>query len=295
MKTSLLEKIKFIEKSTEWEFVGNYTGVTEGTNSIEFWIPWDECGTWSSYEEAFANCIEMDDKCRARWEYSKEDLIELYENQYLKELHLLEKECREFFKEIFNAEITNEKFIKGYMDIVACDSDFPNHNDFDLKIGLFNLFNQILNNLEVEESLLDKLEDSSEVVDMIANINYKSFNYLLEYGEDFEALVLSKLNKTKDFSRENVETTLKNSLVRLQANWKRRMRYIDALNLINKCLECKILHMIEGGIPVYRKGTETSKEGWYLTDKEDLIQELMNDAVGQDTLTAALKDMNIQI
>ena len=54
------------------------------------------------------------------------------------------------------------------------------------------------------------------------------------------------------------------------------MRFIEALNLINLCVKHKVLAEMDGGIVVYRNGTETSPKGWYLERKEDLAQELMH-------------------
>lgn len=71
------------------------------------------------------------------------------------------------------------------------------------------------------------------------------------------------------------------------------MRYIDSLKLINLALENNILKQKEDNICVYRNATLNSKEGWYLTPKNDLAQELMNDEEGQKFLIKALKDINI--
>ena len=68
------------------------------------------------------------------------------------------------------------------------------------------------------------------------------------------------------------------------------MNYINALKLINTCIEHNLLHEENGGVFVYRKATPKSKEGWYLTDKDILAKELMKDKNGQETLISALKE-----
>lgn len=47
-------------------------------NSVVFWIPWNDCGVWKNLDEARKDSIYMDDLERVLWEYSKEDIIELY-------------------------------------------------------------------------------------------------------------------------------------------------------------------------------------------------------------------------
>ena len=71
------------------------------------------------------------------------------------------------------------------------------------------------------------------------------------------------------------------------------MRFIDALNLIELCVEHEVLAEIDGGIAVYRNGTETSPEGWYLERKEDVAQELMHDPEGITLLTAKLEELGV--
>ena len=72
------------------------------------------------------------------------------------------------------------------------------------------------------------------------------------------------------------------------------MKYINALNLLNLCVKHNILHEKDGGIFVYRNKGANSPEGWYLTDKDILSKELMNDARGQDALIDALNDKCIK-
>lgn len=71
------------------------------------------------------------------------------------------------------------------------------------------------------------------------------------------------------------------------------MYYIDALKLLNTCVEHKILHEDEGCVAVYKSSTNISKEGWYLIPKDVLAQKLMNDEDGQTKLIAALNKANI--
>lgn len=72
------------------------------------------------------------------------------------------------------------------------------------------------------------------------------------------------------------------------------MRFIEALNLINLCVKHKVLAEMNGGIAVYRNGTETSPEGWYLERKEDLAQELMHDHQGIKILTDKLQELKVE-
>lgn len=72
------------------------------------------------------------------------------------------------------------------------------------------------------------------------------------------------------------------------------MRFIEALNLINLCVKHKVLAEMDGGIAVYRNGTKTSPEGWYLERKEDLAQELMHDHQGIEALTTKLQELNVE-
>lgn len=72
------------------------------------------------------------------------------------------------------------------------------------------------------------------------------------------------------------------------------MYYIDALKLLNICVEHKILHEDDGHIAVYKSGTPTHKEGWYLIPKDVLAQKLMRDEEGQTKLIEALNKANIK-
>lgn len=73
------------------------------------------------------------------------------------------------------------------------------------------------------------------------------------------------------------------------------MFYIEALNLIDLCLEHGVLSETEGGIPVYRDRSETSPEGWYLESKPDLAQELMHDEDGIVALSLALQQKQVNV
>ena len=72
------------------------------------------------------------------------------------------------------------------------------------------------------------------------------------------------------------------------------MIYLNALELINEAVKNDILEEKEGQILVYRKGTSQSKEGWYLSDKDIVAKELMNDEKGQGLLISALKQKNVE-
>lgn len=72
------------------------------------------------------------------------------------------------------------------------------------------------------------------------------------------------------------------------------MYYIDALKLLNTCVEHKILHENGKDIAVYKNSTNTSKEVWYLVPKDVLAQKLMKDEEGQAHLIAALNKANIK-
>lgn len=80
MSIFLREKVKALILVTGWELAGYLEDITEDTKCIEFWIPWEECGAWGTYEEAIENCIQMDGKGRVLWEYSKDNVSELYNN-----------------------------------------------------------------------------------------------------------------------------------------------------------------------------------------------------------------------
>lgn len=72
------------------------------------------------------------------------------------------------------------------------------------------------------------------------------------------------------------------------------MIYINALELINLCVKNGILQERDGEIFTYRSGTPKSKEGWYLTDKDLVAKEVMNDEDAQNQLIAALKEKNVE-
>lgn len=71
------------------------------------------------------------------------------------------------------------------------------------------------------------------------------------------------------------------------------MKYINALDLINLCIENDLLKVVDGYIPVYKEG-ENIKSGWYGYNKEDLAQELMYDEKGYNYLIAKLKELGIE-
>lgn len=68
------------------------------------------------------------------------------------------------------------------------------------------------------------------------------------------------------------------------------MIYINALELINACIENDILYEEKGYVFVLRD----VKEDLCPTDKDILAKELMNDEKGQQTLISALKKKNVE-
>lgn len=73
------------------------------------------------------------------------------------------------------------------------------------------------------------------------------------------------------------------------------MRFIDALNLIQLCVEQEILQTVDGQVAVYRNGTHRCPEGWYLMSDHDLAQKLMSDPKGINALTTELQKRNIPL
>lgn len=71
------------------------------------------------------------------------------------------------------------------------------------------------------------------------------------------------------------------------------MYYINALKLINLCVEHNILQEKDNKIFVYRNKGKNNKEGWYLESKETLALELKEDKKGQETLICALKEKGV--
>lgn len=71
------------------------------------------------------------------------------------------------------------------------------------------------------------------------------------------------------------------------------MIFIDAFNLINECVNNNILKQENDMILVYRKATETCKEGLYFTAKVDLAFEVMTDEYGQKKLIEELKKKGV--
>ena len=71
------------------------------------------------------------------------------------------------------------------------------------------------------------------------------------------------------------------------------MYYINALKLINLCVEHNILQEKDNKIFVYRNKGKNNKEGWYLEPKETLALELKEDKKGQETLICALKEKGV--
>ncbi len=71
------------------------------------------------------------------------------------------------------------------------------------------------------------------------------------------------------------------------------MYYIDALNLIKKCIEHDILKTKDDNVIVKRKNKTTLEESWFLESKEDLAQELMKNENGQSLLIEKLKTLGV--
>lgn len=71
------------------------------------------------------------------------------------------------------------------------------------------------------------------------------------------------------------------------------MYYINAMKLINLCVQNNILSEKDNKIFVYRNKGEQSEEGWYLEPKENLALELKNDKEGQEALILELKKKGI--
>lgn len=72
--------------------------------------------------------------------------------------------------------------------------------------------------------------------------------------------------------------------------------YIEAKKLVDLAVQHHVLHMQDGGIPVYRyagSDPEQFPEGWYLEDPEEVYHEIMENAEGQNALIAALKEKGI--
>lgn len=68
------------------------------------------------------------------------------------------------------------------------------------------------------------------------------------------------------------------------------MIYINALELINACIENNILYEDRGYVLVARTG----HQGLSPTDKDTLAKELMNDEKGQEILISELKKRNVE-
>lgn len=73
---------------------------------------------------------------------------------------------------------------------------------------------------------------------------------------------------------------------------KKMMMYIKALELVNLALENEILHEKDGYIAIYRTFTDR-EDGWYLTPKEHVIQNLMRSEHGQSLIIDKLSSKGI--
>lgn len=73
------------------------------------------------------------------------------------------------------------------------------------------------------------------------------------------------------------------------------MIYIDALELINSCVENGILNEVKGNIAVYRNASPKNKAGWHLIERDILAKELMSDEYGQKMLVSALNKVEFKL
>lgn len=71
------------------------------------------------------------------------------------------------------------------------------------------------------------------------------------------------------------------------------MWYMDAFDLIESCIEQDILDTAEGGVLIYRQASSDLPEGWYLTAKDELAQDLKDDVKGIQALMSALEEKGI--
>ena len=74
------------------------------------------------------------------------------------------------------------------------------------------------------------------------------------------------------------------------------MFFIDAVKLLEMCIENKILYGENGLVAIYRhSGSNPNEypEGWYMDRCDDVARELMNDPEGQRTLAAALQSIGV--
>ena len=69
---------------------------------------------------------------------------------------------------------------------------------------------------------------------------------------------------------------------------------MDALRLVQLCIEHNLLKTAEDGVLIYLKENEETPEGWYLFSKEQVAHRLMEDNNGVHTLTNALADLGIE-
>lgn len=69
------------------------------------------------------------------------------------------------------------------------------------------------------------------------------------------------------------------------------MKYIEALDLLKKCVEKGLIKSEGEKVFIYRNAGKNSPEGWYLEAIEDMAMELMNDEEGQNFLMKELKNL----
>lgn len=72
------------------------------------------------------------------------------------------------------------------------------------------------------------------------------------------------------------------------------MWYMDAVRLVELCIEHEILKTAEGGVLLYITEMKEKPEGWYVFSKEQVAHQLMEDVDGIHTLTNALADLGVE-
>ena len=72
------------------------------------------------------------------------------------------------------------------------------------------------------------------------------------------------------------------------------MWYMEALRLVQICIEHDLLKTTKDGVLLYMAETKEKPEGWYLFSKEQVAHQLMEDDEGVYTLTNALADLGVE-
>lgn len=71
------------------------------------------------------------------------------------------------------------------------------------------------------------------------------------------------------------------------------MTYLNAKKLIELSLEQNLFNLHEGYILLFKKNAHTQTEGWYMAEKEEVIQLIKDDTTGQSVLIQALNNKGI--